>query len=319
MKTRTQVKLFGLCLASITGNLGALGADCVSASLGLVSWWRGEDNALDQFGTNHGVMLNGATFAPGWVGQAFSFDGVNDGVSIPDDARLKPATNLTIECWIKTPGVPEQLYIGMIAATYRDGGVYFNYGYEFFIDAPSNGGRLGFLLNGGAAACFGTGTVTDNVFHHVAATYNGAVLRLYRDGTLNKEVAYTQSIAYAAGIPSWIGRRDFAPIPGYFVGLIDELSIYDRALTESEIAAIYGAGSAGKCGPMPRLNIAALPGAVRLTWTTNATGYVIETNNTLTFTAGWGVLTSNYNVLNADFAVTNSIGGATRFYRLHKP
>jgi Concanavalin A-like lectin/glucanases superfamily len=104
-----------------------------------------------------------------------------------------------------------------------------------------------------------------------------------------------------------------------FDGLIDEVSIYNRALSAGEIATIHAAGSAGKCDPRPKLNIAALPGAVRLTWTTNATGYLLETNSALALPAGWGVLTSNYSVLNTNFAVTNSVGGATRFYRLHKP
>jgi hypothetical protein len=69
----------------------------------------------------------------------------------------------------------------------------------------------------------------------------------------------------------------------------------------------------------PALNIAALPGAARLTWPTNATGYLLETNSLLTLPAGWGVLTSNYSVIETNYAVTNAIGGATRFYRLHKP
>ena len=69
----------------------------------------------------------------------------------------------------------------------------------------------------------------------------------------------------------------------------------------------------------PRLDIAPLPGAVRLTWMTNATGYLLETNSALTLPAGWGVLTSNYSILYTNYAVTNALGGATRFYRLHKP
>jgi hypothetical protein len=69
----------------------------------------------------------------------------------------------------------------------------------------------------------------------------------------------------------------------------------------------------------PRLNITALPGAVRLTWTTNATGYLLETNSALALSAGWGVLTSNYSVLNTNFAVTNAFDDAARFYRLRKP
>jgi hypothetical protein len=58
---------------------------------------------------------------------------------------------------------------------------------------------------------------------------------------------------------------------------------------------------------------------VQLSWTTNATGYLLETNGAPGLSAGWGVLASNYSVLTTNYAVTDAIGGAMRFYRLHKP
>ena len=70
--------------------------------------------------------------------------------------------------------------------------------------------------------------------------------------------------------------------------------------------------------PPPRLSIAALPSAVRVTWTTNSFGYLLETNHALTLTNGWGVLTTNYSVIGTNYAVTNSTGGALRFYRLRR-
>ncbi|MBC8097064.1 MAG: VWA domain-containing protein, partial [Akkermansiaceae bacterium] len=75
----------------------------------------------------------------------------------------------------------------------------------------------------------------------------------------------------------------------------------------------------------PVLNIAHLPAsiptsanAVRLTWTTNAPGYLLETNRSLVFPGGWGVLTTNYSIINTNFAVTNIINDTLRFYRLRK-
>jgi len=69
----------------------------------------------------------------------------------------------------------------------------------------------------------------------------------------------------------------------------------------------------------PTLHIAALPRAVRLTWTTNDPGFLRETDNALTLPTGWGVLASNCSGLNTNYAVTNSVEGAAKFYRLHKP
>jgi hypothetical protein len=71
--------------------------------------------------------------------------------------------------------------------------------------------------------------------------------------------------------------------------------------------------------PGPTLKIRALPGAMQLSWTTNAVGYLLETNNALTLPAGWDVLTSTFNVVATNYVVTNSTAGAARFYRLRKP
>jgi hypothetical protein len=79
--------------------------------------------------------------------------------------------------------------------------------------------------------------------------------------------------------------------------------------------------------PPPRLNIgllstgpggALVSGAVRLTWTTNSSGFRLETNHSLTLTNGWGVLTTNYSIIGTNYAVTNSTSDALRFFRLHK-
>jgi hypothetical protein len=316
MNTRSQLKL-ALCLCIAIGHIDALRADCVSPPPGLVAWWRAEGNALDSAGDIHGT-LSGATFATGLVGQAFRFDGGNDGVLVGDAVALRPLTNLTIEGWIKTPGVSPSVQASFIAA--RSGSAID--GYEFGV-YPQPTGELRFTLNGGAggADLFSTNSVTDNAFHHVAATYDGVRMRIYRDGLLDGEKATAQSLNYTPGSPLWIGRREWNAIPGHFAGLIDELAIYNRALSPGEIATIHVAGSNGKCDTAvpPKLFIAALPGAVRLTWTTNATGYLLETNSALTLAANWGVLTSNYSVLNTNYAVTNAVGDATRFYRLHKP
>jgi hypothetical protein len=71
--------------------------------------------------------------------------------------------------------------------------------------------------------------------------------------------------------------------------------------------------------PPPRLHIVSLPpAAVRLTWTTNSFGYLLETNRSVVLSNSWGVLTTNYSVIGTNYAVTNAVNDATRFYRLRK-
>jgi hypothetical protein len=71
--------------------------------------------------------------------------------------------------------------------------------------------------------------------------------------------------------------------------------------------------------PPPRLSIAPLPGSVRLTWTTNTFGFLLETNHSVALTNGWGVLTTNYSIIGTNYAVTNATGDSPlRFYRLRR-
>jgi hypothetical protein len=115
-------------------------------------------------------------------------------------------------------------------------------------------------------------------------------------------------------------KRDLALA---FSSINPALSIGGNGFFNSFTAAGTGTFSSDSskniAGSGPTLNIHALPGAVQLSWTTNAVGYVLETNNALTLPAGWGVLTSNFNVVATSYVVTNSTTGAGRFYRLHKP
>ncbi len=74
---------------------------CDPAPAGLVSWWTGEGNANDSFGTNNGTLQGGVSFSGGEAGQAFNFDGVSGTVLVPDSSSLRLTNQFTIEAWIK--------------------------------------------------------------------------------------------------------------------------------------------------------------------------------------------------------------------------
>ena len=99
VKAKT-LQLSLLVLASLT--LRPVDADnnCVALPSSVIAWWPGDGVALDVAGPNHGILQNGAAYAPGLAGQVFSFDGVNDYVSVPDSDSWAFGTNdFTIELW----------------------------------------------------------------------------------------------------------------------------------------------------------------------------------------------------------------------------
>ena len=86
----------------------ALRQTCVQPPAGLVSWWPGDGNTNDIIDGNPGTLLGGTTFTTGKVGLAFSFDGVDDFVRVPDAENLGNFSALTVDGWIKTSSSADQ-------------------------------------------------------------------------------------------------------------------------------------------------------------------------------------------------------------------
>jgi choice-of-anchor C domain-containing protein len=212
---------------------------------GLVSWWRAEGNANDSVGNNHGQLRNGAGFAPGMVGQGFLLDGVNDYVLVPDSSTLDLTNEITVELWFK----PDEWAAGdtlIDKRTFND----CNYGAIF---SQEHGLTVYFADRAQGwhtSEYFPLPSV--GVFHHFACTLAQAdqdhvAVRTYLDGALVKDQLFLGRLANAANsAPVSIGtERDGAA--DFFKGIIDEISLYNRALSEAEVADIFHAGSAGKC------------------------------------------------------------------------
>lgn len=238
----------------------AFAQTCISPPAGLVSWWPGQGNADDVIGGNHGILEGGTGFTPGIVGQAFILDGVDDFVLVPEANELDGFSQLTIDAWINFNAFatdPENVVA--IAAKYAP-----RQSYYLAVRPP---GVLQLKVTQ-QNCCVGLGdeisagmisndpVIPIGEFVHVAGVWRGGTdFELYVNGvqvpgTLGVLGANFTGMANSDS-PILVGAfGDLLPgdsIFGHADGIIDEVEVYNRALSASEILAIFQAGSAGKC------------------------------------------------------------------------
>jgi N-acetylneuraminic acid mutarotase len=213
---------------------------CVAPPSNMVSWWPGDGDANDIQDSNNGTSQNGATFAPGKVAQAFSFDGVDHFVGVPDSANLNLTEALTIDAWVN-PSVANQ-YGGIVEKTVGD---HVNTQYLLHLEGGIVFFRLIIVPGVDHRTVHSNSVIPINEWTHVAGTWDGATMNLFINGVQQTEtVAVTPPINSGAG-PTLIGR--LGDNIYHFAGLIDEVEIFNRALSTQEIIALYLADSAGKC------------------------------------------------------------------------
>ena len=184
-------------------------------------------SVTDSSGKGSTGTLSGASWAAdGKFGRALSFDGVNDIVTVPDSSLLDLAPGMTLEAWVKptTAGGwrtvllkerPGQLTYGLYAT-------------------GDNGRPLAEVAAGTQRDARGTAALTVGVWTHLAATYDKSTLRLYVNGVQVSSTAVTGTLLNSTGALKIGGNAIWGE---YFSGLIDEVRVYERALSAAEIAA----------------------------------------------------------------------------------
>jgi uncharacterized repeat protein (TIGR01451 family) len=211
---------------------------------GLISWWPGDADAADILDGNDGTLINGTTIVTGKVGNAFSFDGVNDFVQAPDSNLWAFGSNdFTINLWanFSTIDTGSRDQLRNVFVGYDGGGGPANKWIFFYAE---NGLFFHiFDLTEGIPVFLGPFVFTPVVgqFHHFAMTRNGSTYTFYADGAPIGSMLDSRPIPNAAA-PLTIGQSEGI---GFFHGLLDEVQIYNRALSEDEIRDIFLAGSAG--------------------------------------------------------------------------
>jgi glucose/arabinose dehydrogenase/PKD repeat protein len=201
-------------------------------STGLVGAWAFNEasgtGATDSSGAgNHGTLSGATRTTAGRYGSALTFDGVNDWVTVPDSASLDLTNGVTMEAWVRPTALgstwrtvvikeqPAQLSYALYANT-------------------SNTRPSVHVHTSSDVGLRGPSALPLNTWSHLAGTWNALVMRLYVNGT---EVANSPLVGTALTSNSPLRIGGTAVWPEWFAGQIDEVRVYNRALSQPQIAA----------------------------------------------------------------------------------
>jgi WD40 repeat protein len=208
---------------------------------GVVAWWRADGNAKDSVGDHHGTLKGGLTFAPGVAGRAFRLDGATRYVEAPrSDLWGFGRRDFSIELWVQFRGVTPNHDLGKPSAVFlgcSEGPGDRNKWWFAYAD-----GVLNFVVRRPPTQTFSVLARTPfspdlDQWYHLAVTRSRGTFTIYVDGVpgASEQVAV---VIPNPDAPLTIGQAE----GGYFLnGLIDEVTIYDRALSPAEVKARWSA------------------------------------------------------------------------------
>jgi Concanavalin A-like lectin/glucanases superfamily len=211
-------------------------------STGLVGAWGFDEangaTATDVSGAGNNGTLSGATRVAGRFGGGLSFDGSNDWVTVPDAASLDLTTGITTEAWVRPTALgttwrtvvikeqPAQLSYALYANTSTT--------------RPS-----AHVFTSSDVGLRGPAALPLNTWSHLASTWDGLTLRLYVNGT---QVASSPLAGTAVTSNSPLRIGGTVVWPEWFNGVIDDVRVYNRALSAAEIASDRNTPVGGAAG-----------------------------------------------------------------------
>jgi serine protease inhibitor len=220
----------------------------INLTNGLVGYWPFCGNANDVSGNANNGTVNGATLTTdrfGNANSAYSFDGISNNINLP--LQQNGIITYTVSTWFKTStggpivsgrGSSNQVGLTLLVNNIGTGGNVDNGKANFRADGP-------FISVGKRT----NNTYLDNQWHHFVGVYNGAVgtiipnqFSIYIDNVLvaqSDDVTASPMAPINNGTNILIGSHQIWQNVGRFNGMIDNLAIYNRAITPSEITQLY--------------------------------------------------------------------------------
>lgn len=232
---------FALLLPAIVaiGMQEASAGTCASTPAGLIGRWPGDGSPEDVAHGRNGSLLGNTTYVGGEVGQAFSFDGSGDAVTVPDHRDWTLRGDFTIDTWVNFSGYSS---VAQALITQDEGAGTTNKWMFWYTESDQLAFEFG-TGGGGYSPVSVPWTPSLGQWYHVAVTRSASTYTLYLDGASVDTGTESATIADAAA-PLTLG---WGETDWYFNGMLDEPEIYHRALSGTEIDAIHDQGPTARC------------------------------------------------------------------------
>ena len=190
-----------------------------------------------------GTVVGSAFTTRGEYGQGVGMDGATDSLNIADNNALDITGALTISFWMKVSAYPSAGTQGLIFEKWCNWGVTgCGAGYPYVVRL-SETGTIAFLeYNGGSVSVVTSSVIPKDTWVHFTAMRNSTSMVTYINGAYDK-IALSGGYGTANANPLWIGSRG-GGANTFYRGNLDEVMIYNRALSSTEISAIYNNQSA---------------------------------------------------------------------------
>jgi hypothetical protein len=209
----------------------------------LLAYYTADNTPNDALGNYNGTLLNGTTYGTGIINNGFSLDGVNDTVDMGNNLDFDGSTAFSISFWLNANSVTSvSVPLGKASNASP-----FN-GYWFGI---TSSGNIRFTLSNDLnapdwLAIENSATLSTSTWYHVVMTYDGSKdssgLKVYVDNALNTQTVISNTLTGSISNtkPFKLGARTNG---FWYNGLVDEISVFNRELTASEVTQLYNSGA----------------------------------------------------------------------------
>jgi RHS repeat-associated protein len=217
---------------------------------GLAGHWTFDGDLTDDSGQgNHGAAQGSISFQTGHLGQAAFLNG-SSWVQVPHSASLNLTEAMTLAAWIN----PIDLLSSNAGVIFKGALNNTQGAYDLNIGITGNPQRARININDATVGVSAENAITFGTWQHLAAVYDGAVLSIYVNGTL------VDSTPHSGGInpensPLIIGHRFSSFMNGVFHGLIDDVRIYNIALSASDLETLANTTSAPEPAPFDHVTL----------------------------------------------------------------